>query len=219
MPNPFHGYCTSALCTPSHWPRELKLKEGDWLIGISPIEDGNKLVYAMRISDVLPLNRYFHDPRFERKKPKPDGTLCEQCGDNIYYKSGDGKWKRLPSRFHNDNDNFRQDVGTKLEGEGNPVFVAEHFYYFGHKRVPIPGELTGVIRHTQGVQYATGHLADDFVMWLETNYKPGILAMPRDMPDHSGETGPMLTEHPDQIAGITPQMENENHPPHGGGCR
>jgi hypothetical protein len=50
-PNPFHGYCTSAPCTPSHG--KAKLEKGDWLIGNSPSKEGNKLVYAMRISQVL----------------------------------------------------------------------------------------------------------------------------------------------------------------------
>src|SRR5437870_2160870 len=62
-PNPFHGYCTTAVCTPSHM--NLKLEKGDWLIGNSPNEDGNRLVYAMRIADVLSMNQYFHDARFK----------------------------------------------------------------------------------------------------------------------------------------------------------
>ena len=69
-PNPFHGYCTTALCTPSHM--RANLKKGDWLIGISPRSDGNRLVYAMRISEPpLSMNEYFHDARFESKKPTP----------------------------------------------------------------------------------------------------------------------------------------------------
>jgi len=66
-PNPFHGYCTTALCTPSHM--RARLEEGDWLIGVSPRRDGNRLVYAMRISECLSMNEYFHDERFESKKP------------------------------------------------------------------------------------------------------------------------------------------------------
>jgi hypothetical protein len=44
-PNPFHGYCTGAVCTPSH--KSAGLKEGDWLIGHSTKKDGHRLVYAM----------------------------------------------------------------------------------------------------------------------------------------------------------------------------
>jgi Nucleotide modification associated domain 2 len=181
-PNPFHGYCTSAVCTPSHM--DARLNEGEWLIGHSPIKDGNRLVYAMRISEVLGMNQYFHDDRFESKKPKPDGTLEEQCGDNIYFQDGTGHWKRLPSRFHNHCDNFGRDIGKNLAG--HPVFVAEHFYYFGCKRVPIPDDLVDVILRRQGVGYSPEHLADSFVTWLEANYEPGVRGTPRDMADHAG---------------------------------
>ena len=172
-PNPFHDYCTTALCTPSHM--KAKLIQGDWLIGVSPKKDGNRLVYAMRISERLSMNEYFHDARFESKKPKSDGTACEQCGDNIYYQCG-AEWTRLPSPFHNGRDHLRKDAGC-------PVFVAEHFYYFGTRRVAIPNDLKGVIQERHGISYKND-LADKFVAWLEANYEPGILGMPRDMKRH-----------------------------------
>lgn len=42
-PNPFWDYCTTAVCTPSH--KYYTIKPGDWLIGVSSKEDGNRLVY------------------------------------------------------------------------------------------------------------------------------------------------------------------------------
>jgi hypothetical protein len=187
-PNPFHGYCTTAVCAPSHM--NAKLKRGDWLIGNSPKEDDYRLVYAMCISDILSMNQYFHDKRFESKKPKPDGTLIQQCGDNIYYQLGTGEWRRLPSRFHNNEEKFIQDVGQA----DHPVFVAEHYYYFGDRRVAIPDELAGVIKRGQGLGIIHNeHLIVEFVTWLEANYKPGRIGKPT-MKDHSAEIGPMLTQ-------------------------
>jgi hypothetical protein len=167
-PNPFHGFCTSALCTPSH--KNAKLGNGDWLIGNSRRREGNRLVYAMRISEVLRMNDYFQDGRFECKKPKPDGTSIEQCGDNIYFRGGNGQWKRLPSRFHNDRNAFVKDVGDEFAGR--PVFVAEHFYYFGRRRVAIPNKFAGVICGGIGI-HDKSDSADDFVTWLEDNHQPG----------------------------------------------
>ena len=170
-PNPFHGYCTTALCTPSHM--RAKLEKGDWLIGVSPKKDGNRLVYAMRISESpLEMNEYFHDSRFESKKPKPDGTEIEQCGDNFYYQRG-VKWKRLPSPFHNTCRDFEKD-------KGRPVFISDHFYYFGERRVTLPDSLTNVIRVGRGIRYEES-LADNFVKWLEATYKPGCLGKPRGL--------------------------------------
>lgn len=172
-PNPFHRYCTSALCTPSHM--RVKLKGGDWLIGISPKSDGHRLVYAMRISQVLEMDEYFKDKRFSAKKPKQRGTPIEQCGDNIYYQRG-GKWKRLRSRFHMDSRDFEKDKGC-------PVFVSDHFYYFGDQRVTVPQDLKEVTQVGRGIRYNyNDYLADQFVTWLEANHKPGRLGKPRDMP-------------------------------------
>jgi hypothetical protein len=199
-PNPFHGYCTSALCTPSH--QNARLEKGDWLIGHSPKSDGNLLVYAMRISEVLTMDQYFHDDRFADKKPKPDGTIIEQCGDNFYYRYGADQWKRLPSRFHNKCRNFIKDVR-------HPVFVSEDFYYFGSRRVALPDEFERIIRYRQGIQYTKDRLADEFVTWLETNHEPGVLGKPRHREDHAGETDEMLT---DLIADCTQHTKGQERP-------
>jgi hypothetical protein len=103
------------------------LKEGDWLVGISPKSDGNQLLYAMRISQRLSMNDYFHDRRFGSKKPKLNGNEIEQCGDNLYYQRG-ANWERLPSPFHNGPRDFDKDKGC-------PVFISDYFYYFGNRRV------------------------------------------------------------------------------------
>jgi len=187
-PNPFHGFCTSAVCTPSH--AKARLKVGDWLIGNSQKKDGHRLVYAMQLCDVLSMNEYFQDSRFQNKKPKLDGAPEEQCGDNFYYQDKDAKWKRLPSRFHNDHASFVADVGKDFAGR--PVFAAEHFYYFGRRRVLIPKELAGVIWAGRNV-CGKSEFANAFVAWLQGNFKPGILAAPRDIADHAGETGVMIT--------------------------
>lgn len=204
-PNPFHSYCTTALCTPSHM--NLRLEEGDWLIGTSPKKDGHKLVYAMCILKPLTMNEYFCDERFQCKKPKWDGTYIERRGDNIYYKCDDGEWTQLPSCFHNEG-NKEQDVGKN--GKGHPVFVAKHFYYFGNKREDIPANLKDVIWDGKGGRYWRGELAREFVSWLEAKPKCGRLGLPRDKATCTGH----------HIAESTPQAENGKPDyPRSGGCR
>jgi len=192
-PNPFHGYCTTGLCTPSH--RKVKLKPGDWLIGHSRKREGNQLVYAMLVTEVLAMGDYFHDPRFQSKKPNPTGTMEEQCGDNFYYKEN-GRWKRLPSRFHNTCDNFKKDLKVLMRDTltGSPVFVAKHFYYFGASSIAIPDQFQDVIQKVQGIKYTGDILSREFVAWLMSNYRPGIWGTPRDMADHSLDGGPMITD-------------------------
>ncbi len=79
-PNPFQGVLTLATCKPGI--RRTK-NPGDWIAGFasaalvrSSKELGltikpNGLVYLMRIGEVLPLAKYFEDPRFKEKKPSP----------------------------------------------------------------------------------------------------------------------------------------------------
>jgi Nucleotide modification associated domain 2 len=211
-PNPFHGYCTTAVCTPSHM--NLRLEEGDWLIGTSPKKDSHKLVYAMCILKPLTMNEYFCDERFQCKKPKRDGTDIEQRGDNIYYKHGE-EWKQLHSEFHGKG-NKEQDVGKN--DQGHPVFVAKHFYYFGYKREKIPSEFKDVIWEGQGGRYTRGELAGKFVSWLKAKPKCGIIGFPGDIVDQRGKTKATCTGH--HIAESTPQHENEKPDyPRSGGCR
>ena len=192
-PNPFHGYCTTGLCTPSH--RKAKLEPGDWLIGHSRKREGNQLVYAMHVSEVLEMDDYFHDLRFQSKKPNPTGKKEEQCGDNLYYKES-GRWKRLPSRFHNSCDNFLKDIKalTSETLTGSRVFVANEFFYFGASSIAIPDQFQDVIQKVQGMKYTGDFLAKEFVAWLKSNNRPGILGTPRDMEDHSQDGGPMITD-------------------------
>ena len=218
-PNPFHGFCTNALCTPSHM--NARLHPGAWLIGNSSKADGNRLVYAMRIAEVLDMDVYFRDPRFQAKKPNLLGAPEEQCGDNFYYREG-GEWKRLPSRFHNEPEAFVKDVGKNRAGR--PVFVAEIFYYFGDKRVPIPDEFRAVIRRVQGIQYTEGQLAEDFVSWLELNYEPGVIGRPQNLRDSSADQGRLITNYPSvgSTAGTSCGSKRPSSEPRlrrSGGCR
>ena len=87
-PNPFYGYCTLAACTPNHRP--YRIEPGDWIVGTSPTGIGNKLIYAMHVSEVMDHDDYYHDKRFARKKPALNGSWRNRCGDNIYHKTRKG---------------------------------------------------------------------------------------------------------------------------------
>ena len=76
-PNPFHGFCTLALCKPQV---RNAAEVGDWIIGTG--SKGNKLagvlVYAMRVTEILTFNEYWHDDRFRSKS---------DCGPNISHET------------------------------------------------------------------------------------------------------------------------------------
>ena len=68
-PNPFHSFCTLALCK----PQVRKAAEvGDWVIGTGSKRNGRDgfLVYAMRVTEILTFNEYWRDARFLAKRPQ-----------------------------------------------------------------------------------------------------------------------------------------------------
>ena len=177
-PNPFHGYCTLSCCTPNHM--NIQLRKGDWIAGFSTKEYGNKLIYAMRVSEVLDYNTYFYDIRFQAKKPKLDQDYKKRCGDNMYWLEN-GKWKGLPRYFHCDEDEQEKDC------KYNIVYISDHFFYFGKNAVVVPLEFKGLIWDRHGVKKDfPRHLIESFIHWLETNHDQNVLyGEPRDRQKYS----------------------------------
>jgi Nucleotide modification associated domain 2 len=172
-PNPFGRHCTLAACTPNHMG--LRLQPGDWLMGNSNIDRGQKLVYAMRVSEVLDFDDYYRDPRFDYKKPRFDRTWREQCGDNIYYRDPNGDWAQAPSVFHVRPGDLEKDTRRPR------VFISDHFFYFGENAQPIPAEFTALIRARQGCGCNfSPNLVEGFVQWLEGTFAPGVHGEPAD---------------------------------------
>jgi Nucleotide modification associated domain 2 len=62
-PNPFHGICTLAACKP-------KIRQyaevGDYIVGTGSRPNGGlgRLIYWMRIDEIIDFDRYWSDPRF-----------------------------------------------------------------------------------------------------------------------------------------------------------
>lgn len=171
-PNPFWGRCTLAACTPNH--QGIRLEPGVWIMGHSDAAHGKRLVYAMRLAEVLGLDAYFHDERFQRKKPRLDRTWKEECGDNIYYREG-GEWVQAPTLFHDDDKRRAQDTSYAI------VFISNHFYYFGENAIEIPAKFAGLVRDRQGCK--VNHDADlvkAFIAWLKSSFTPGRHGNPRD---------------------------------------
>lgn len=119
-PNPFHGVCTLACCKPKI---RFHAEVDDYVIGLSPRHTGNRVVYAMRVSEKLTLDKYWRDPRFRAKKPKrATGGECA-VGDNIYHWNRYG-WVQDPSAVHGESD-------IAADTSGVYVLVGKEFTYWG----------------------------------------------------------------------------------------
>lgn len=170
-PNPFWGWCTLALCTTNH--QGCRLQPDDWIIGNSSTEMGRRLIYAMRVTEVLDFDTYYHDPRFASKRACDRGWQ-ERCGDNIYYRNEAGGWSQSIAFAHTSAEQIAQDTRHPR------VFVSDHYFYFGDNAPRIPQEFTSLLQVRQGCKYHTGQPVSSFIEWLERTYEPGLSGEPRD---------------------------------------
>ena len=172
-PNPFHGICTLAICKPMI--RRIA-KRGDWVVGLGSksVRSGNlskRLVYAMRISEVLSLQEYdaLAPRRWPHRIPKVRSRdLSERLGDCIYDFSG-------PRPRQRPGVHGPRNIDTDLSGLN--ALISNHFYYFGSRAIPLPRELYGICHQTQGHKSdANKPFLDLFKEWLTSlHLEPGQL--------------------------------------------
>jgi hypothetical protein len=185
-PNPFHGVCTLAACTPNH--SKANLEEGDLIAGCFRSQGVSKLVYVMEVEKVLNLNDYWRDSRFACKKPSKNGTPEEQAGDNLYHHHKRQWVQHRDARYHRKPPQERFDLSVKprpvwmKDVRGNKVFVGKQFVYFGVKAITLPKKFAKFLPNGQGIKYLKadpkGFAA--FSIWAFARPKLGRLGMPRD---------------------------------------
>lgn len=184
-PNPFGGYCTVAVCKPNI-RRSSNLKINDWLIGTgskslersSGIKCITNLIYAMQITEIIDLNSYWNDPRFQYKKPQMDGTLTTIFGDNFYHLDADGNWIQDDCAHRNISGLFNKDHFRK-DTEGRNVLISTNFFYFGDNAPEIPNDFISVCHTTQGQKLVWPiELINSFLNWIENNYSKGVNGLP-----------------------------------------
>jgi hypothetical protein len=184
-PNPFGKYCTLAVCKPEI-RRSSRITLGDWVIGTGSkgLEEAtgrrltNRLIYAMRVTDKITIERYWEDARFQYKKPVMNGTLVSMFGDNFYHNDANGGWIQEDSA-HSNFDGSTNIENLNTDTRGKNVLISEHFYYFGDNAPTIPSELLKICHTTQGQKIVTPEeLAINCVRWISSNFRRGIQGTP-----------------------------------------
>ena len=137
-PNPFWDYCTLACCKPQI---RRTAKEGDWIVGLSKRRFGNKIIYAMKITEKpLTFDQYFNSPHFKNKIPDMRSKdIINRRGDNIYKPMGNN-FQQLSSR-HSNEDGSENLAKKDHDLGGKYVLVSSHFHYFGRKMLELPDDL------------------------------------------------------------------------------
>ena len=171
-PNPFHGFCSLALCTPNHM--RARLKKGDWIVGCFRTHKPPLVVYIMQIDNVISLANYYNDPRFACKKPSKSSWKTE-VGDNIYMEIN-GLLEADPNTSFHKNPKEQQ-----KDKRGNRVFIGKQFVYFGEKAETLPSAFIKCLPPTQGIKYLRHNdsIYNNFLHWRKSLDK-GIQGNPRD---------------------------------------
>ncbi len=129
-PNPYHGHCTLATCAPRI---RASAQIGDWIMGVGGrrLKATGKVIYLMKVAEIISFNSYWIDPRFYRKKPLRNGSSVMMVGDNIYHQETDGgPWIQADSHHSNLNGSTNK-LNLETDTSSNNVLISDYFYYFG----------------------------------------------------------------------------------------
>lgn len=183
-PNPFGNYCTLAVCKGSI-RSSSNLNIGDWIIGtgsrslehVSGKKYIGKLIYAMQVDEVLTLEEYWADKRFDYKKPVLNGSLVTMYGDNFYHKDEKGNWIQENSA-HSLANGSPNKAHIEKDTRGARALISENFYYFGEQAPTIPKLLKNVCHSGVGQKIVDEGLNADLISWIRTDFNPGIQGDP-----------------------------------------
>lgn len=186
-PNPFHGYCTLAVCKSSIRSNK-NLEIGDWIIGTGSKTLGNlhELIFAMRLEEKITFNEYWQDIRFTKKKPIVNGSLVQMYGDNFYHQDkNSGEWIQENSA-HSLADGSTNNGHLKRDTGGEFVLISKEFYYFGSKSPLVPDEYLEVCSEGRDMKSVSIPIetANKFITWLKTNYTIGNHGDPTSWKEH-----------------------------------
>lgn len=148
-PNPFHGYCTLANCKPVI---RRCAAIGDFVMGFGSAKSlvRRRLIYWMRVDEIISYDEYWIDGRFASKKPIINGSHIIYHGDNIYHTNKNGQIVQAPS-FHSlpngETNKLNLDTDT---GNTHNVLISKTYGYYGRCAVALPDELTELIAIGRG---------------------------------------------------------------------
>lgn len=164
-PNPYWGVCTLAICKPVI---RRNAKIGDWVVGTGSKKYGmqNKVVYAMKITDVKTLKEYDNlcKIKYPNKIPElSNKDLRKRAGDCIYFYE---KGKLVQRKGVHAAGNYSTDTN------GKNVLLSEHFFYFGDQPIELPIELLPIIKQGQGHKSRSNSKhVNTFIEWIEKNVR------------------------------------------------
>lgn len=174
-PNPFGKHCTLATCKPVI---RKNASVGDFIFGLTSKSQGNKLIYALKITEKVSFNEYWNNQIYSYKKPVLNGSLITKFGDNIYYFDDYNKcWNQADSHHSYENGvtnfhNLNRDTKT------NAVLISEDFYYFGKSAICLSQEMLSFLKVQRGCRLVSEDNINIIWEYLTSNFNKGITDFP-----------------------------------------
>jgi len=165
-PRPFGAVCSLAICKPMI---RRRAKPGDWVVGFRSRRPG-EVLYAMQVTETMPLGDYWEDARFDDRKPGRS-----RIPDNFYRRSRANELVQVRNAVH-------PPAEAAKDIRGRNVLLGERFWYFGDRSVLLPNHLLHLVHTTQGHSVHCNRRARDveaLEAWLDT-WTPGIHGAPVD---------------------------------------
>ena len=138
-PNPFWGFITLATCKPRI---RKKASIGDFVLGLggATTQIPGKILFVMKVEEIMTFNEYWNDERFQMKKPVTNGSSKVFMGDNIYYLEGK-TWIQADSHHSLKNGNPNE-LNVKRDTKTDSVLISKDvWWYFGVNGIDLPKEL------------------------------------------------------------------------------
>lgn len=168
-PNPFWKCCTLATCKPNiRGHAEI----GDYVIGFGGIrtKKKEKVIFIMKVEEILTFNQYWNDERFQIKKPNVFGSLKTQYGDNIYHQELDGEWIQ-ESGHHSTEILLPNPKNVKNDTKYDNVLVSfKEWWYFGDKAIDLPTSLHKFIHKRNHKNFIDESDYSVLVDWISNQY-------------------------------------------------
>ncbi len=185
-PNPFYGRCTLATCK----PRIRSVAQvGDWVVGTGSARYGlaGRLVYAMRVTEIMTFDEYWGREDFRSKRPSMRAGYMQAFGDNIYHRDKSGHWLQENSHHSYANGRINRH-NLENDTQVDRVLASAQFAYWGGSGPQIPAKL----RSFSGVDICalrnhksefTEMLVNEAEGWITSLGLMGYVGEPREWSD------------------------------------
>jgi len=176
-PNPFYKLCSVATCKPDI---RKGAQIGDYVLGTGSAERqlAGRVVFLMRVDEIITFDEYWSNERFARKIPIMNGSLQQRFGDNIYHREN-GHWVQADSRH--------SQIGSKPNlknlgrdtGRTDRVLISSNFVYWGGNGPKIPTRLDRFVHRSPAHRaFFTEDEIRRFLRWIATFGKSGLISDP-----------------------------------------